>query len=81
MLAWRITCLGVAGVAVAEKRGRARYLVARSAVEMGYCSPVSTAFENMTCRRAPELDEAARVHGRGGFIDEGILSRIAAAES
>lgn len=75
MLAWRITCLGITGIAIAEKRGRARYLVARSAVEIGYCSPVSVAFVNMTCRRAPGLDGAARAHGREGFIDEDTLTR------
>ena len=68
MRAWRITWNGITGVYAARSRGRARYLVALVLDEC-WETPPAKAFREMTCRRAPELDEvAAKMEREGGIV-------------
>ena len=62
--AWEVTCCGIVGVAIARTRGRARYLAARAAAEVGYAKTSGEALLTIKCRRAPEYDAGARTVDR-----------------
>lgn len=61
---WVIDIFDMSAKVFALSRGRARYIAARSLLEVDYVRSIGEAFKNMKCTRAPEYDLDAQCCGK-----------------